>query len=369
VVEDADAIKVTLADGREFKGVVKGADKRADLAVIKINAENLPVGSLGDSDKIKIGQWVVAVGNPFGFALHNPEPTVTVGVVSALHRFLAARVSKTGEYSDLIQTDAAINPGNSGGPLVNLKGEIIGINVAIFTTSGGYQGIGFAIPINAAKRILSRLIEGKKIEYGWLGVSVQDLTEDLAKNFGLDSRFGALVIDVMPDSPASKAEIKEGDVIRSFDGQTINSTQALLNLVGRTEVGRKVKMSIIRQNRQITLETQITQRPRAFPDSDSVEDQQERLIPGTWRGLSVEDITPENTRLFRLTQKTGVVVVNVENGSAADSAAIVPGDVISAVNRKEVKDTIEFNRIISGLKGDVLLKLSRGYFIIKEPAD
>ncbi|MDD5254616.1 MAG: trypsin-like peptidase domain-containing protein, partial [Candidatus Omnitrophica bacterium] len=189
VVRGADKITVTLSDGREFKGEVKGQDMRSDLAVIKINANSLPIASLGDSDGLRIGQWVVAIGNPFGFALENPEPTVTAGVISALHRSLGRGLSRgERDYNDLIQTDAAINPGNSGGPLVNLKGEVIGINVAIFSTSGGYQGIGFAIPVNNAKRILSRLIEGKKILYGWMGVTIQDLTGEMSSYFGLPDK-------------------------------------------------------------------------------------------------------------------------------------------------------------------------------------
>jgi len=197
VIGGADKITVTLSDGRELKGEIKGVDQRSDLAIIKINARNLPVATLGDSSNLKIGQWVVAIGNPFGFALQNSEPTVTAGVISALHRSLGRGLSQDKDYNDLIQTDAAINPGNSGGPLVNLKGEVVGINVAIFSTSGGYQGIGFAIPVNNAKRVISRLIEGKKILYGWLGVTVQDLTDDLIKHFGLPDKNGALVAKVL----------------------------------------------------------------------------------------------------------------------------------------------------------------------------
>ncbi|HDN85752.1 MAG TPA: trypsin-like serine protease, partial [Candidatus Omnitrophica bacterium] len=179
VIQGAEEIKVRLPDGREFKAEVKGVDKRSDLAVIKINAHNLPVAELGDSDNLKIGQWVVAIGNPFGFAIESPQPTVTVGVISALHRYLPRIGKRERFYDDLIQTDAAINPGNSGGPLVDLNGKVIGINVAIITTSGGYEGIGFAIPINRAKRILGKLIRGEKILYGWLGITIQDLNEDL----------------------------------------------------------------------------------------------------------------------------------------------------------------------------------------------
>src|SRR3989338_2866507 len=234
VVSNADKITVTLSDGREFKGEIKCEDSRSDLAIIKINARNLPLANLGDSDNLKIGQWVVAIGNPFGFALQNPEPTVTAGVISALHRSLGRTVSRERDYNDLIQTDAAINPGNSGGPLVNLKGEIVGINVAIFSTSGGYQGIGFAVPSNSAKRIVSRLIEGKKVIYGWLGITIQNLDDTLAAYFGLADKKGVLVSQVLEDSPAAKAGIKNGDIILKLDAKETNNANVLLKIVGNS---------------------------------------------------------------------------------------------------------------------------------------
>ena len=235
VIDGADKIKVTLPDGREFKAELKGEDPRADLAIIKINAHNLPAAAWGDSDNLRIGQWVVAIGNPFGFALQNPEPTVTAGVISALHRSIGKSVGRDRDYNDLIQTDAAINPGNSGGPLVNLKGEIVGINVAIFTTSGGYQGIGFAIPSNAAKRIMSNLIQGKKILYGCLGVTVQGLSEDMAKYFGLSDKNGVLVAKVLENGPAQKSGIKESDIIKQFDNKPVNNVRELLSVVGKAD--------------------------------------------------------------------------------------------------------------------------------------
>lgn len=359
VIDEADKITVTLPDGREFKGEVKGKDPRSDLAIIKINARNLPVADLGDSDNLKIGQWVVAIGNPFGFAMQNPEPTVTAGVISALHRSLGRGVSRERDYNDLIQTDAAINPGNSGGPLVNLKGEVVGINVAIFSTSGGYQGIGFAMPVNNAKRIISRLIEGKKILYGWLGVTVQDLTDDLAKHFGLPDKTGVLVAKVLEKGPAEKAGIKEGDVIKQFDNKTVNNVRELLNIVGKTEVGRKVKALVIRDKQELNLEVQIAERPQ---DLEKVAYE----AAGKWRGLEVEDLSSESARRFRIEEKRGVVVVNVEPDSPADGAGLVPGDVILEINRQPVKNASDYQRIIKGLKGDALIRTSRGYFLVKE---
>lgn len=359
VIENADKITVTLPDGREFKGEIKGKDPRSDLAIIKINARNLPVANLGDSDSLRIGQWVVAIGNPFGFAMQNPEPTVTAGVISALHRSLGRSVGRQRDYNDLIQTDAAINPGNSGGPLVNLKGEIVGINVAIFSTTGGYQGIGFAIPINNAKRIIARLIEGKEILYGWLGVTVQDLNEDLAKHFGLTDKNGALVAGVLKESPAQKGGIKEGDVIKQFDNKAVNNVRELLSIVGKTEVGRKVKVIVIRERKELALEVEIGKRPQDL-EKLSYE------AAGKWRGLKVEDLTPENVRRFRIEAEKGVVVVDVELESPADEAGIIAGDVILEINKQTINNVSDYKKIIKGLKGDCLVRTSRGYFLVKE---
>lgn len=347
VVYDADKITVTLSDGREFKGEVKGRDARSDLAVIKINATNLPVAELGDSDSVKIGQWVIAIGNPFAFALQNPEPTVTAGVISALHRTLGRAISADRDYNDLIQTDAAINPGNSGGPLVNLKGQIIGINVAIFSTSGGYQGIGFAIPVNNAKRVISRLIEGKKILYGWLGVTVQDLTDDLAKYFSLADKEGVLVAKVLEGGPAQKAGIKESDVIKKFDNKAVKNVKELLSAVAKTEAGRLVRVTLIREKKELTLDVQVGERP------ENLETARARESSENWRGLEVEE-------------KKGVAIVNVEPSSPADEAGLVPGDVILEINKQPVKDLSDYKKLTQGLKGDVLIKTARGYSIVKE---
>ncbi|MFH1269622.1 MAG: Do family serine endopeptidase [Candidatus Omnitrophota bacterium] len=363
VIDEADKITVTLSDGRDFKGVIKGQDARSDLAIIQINAGNLPVANLGDSDNAKIGQWVVAIGNPFAFAMQNPEPTVTAGVISALHRSLGRTLGRDKDYNDLIQTDAAINPGNSGGPLVNLKGEVVGINVAIFSTSGGYQGIGFAIPINNAKKIIAKLIAGKKIVYGWFGVTVQDLNEELAKYFGLPDKNGALVISVLEDGPAKKAGIKDGDLVKQFDNQPINNVRELLNAVGKAEVGRKVKLTVIREKKQVSLEIKVGERP---------EDLEEVTAPGPggespskWRGLAVEELTPEVAGRLGIIEKAGVVVVDVEPGSPADEAGIIAGDVIVQINKEAVKNKSDYQRITAASKTVALVKLSRGYVLIK----
>jgi len=363
VIREADKITVTLPDGREFKGEIKGQDSRSDLAVIKVSAHNLPVAALGDSDNLKIGQWAVAIGNPFGFAMQNPEPTVTAGVISALHRSLGRVISRDRDYNDLIQTDAAINPGNSGGPLVNLKGEVVGINVAIFSTTGGYQGLGFAIPINNAKRIIAQLKEGKKILYGWLGVTVQDLNEDLAKHFGLSDKNGALVSKVLESSPAQKAGMKEGDVIRQADNKAVNNVRDLLSVVGKIEVGKKVKISVIRDKKELVLEAQVGERPQDLEEKAAQEPE------GQWRGLSVEELTAEKAGRFKTEEKKGVLVTGVAAASAADQAGIIPGDVILEINKQAIKNLADYQKAIKDAKGNVLVRTARGYFIIKEGAD
>ncbi len=366
VIDQADKVTVVLPDGREFKGEIKGQDLRSDLAIIKINAKNLPVAVLGDSDNLKIGQWVVAIGNPFGLSMQNPEPTVTSGVVSALHRALGKTLGRgERDYSDLIQTDAAINPGNSGGPLVNLKGEVVGINVAIYSTSGGYQGIGFAVPSNVAKRIVSRLIEGKKIEYGWLGVTVQNLTEDLSGYFGLADKNGVLVAGLLKDGPAQKAGIKKGDIIKQFEGNVINGVKDLLSMVNKTEVGKQVKIVILRDKKETVFDVLISPRPQ---DSD-LEAQgalQEETQPGVWRGMEIADLDSREARKFNIQEGEGVVVVNVKIDSPADSAGIIPGDLILEINRQRVRNAAEFQKIIGLLKGDCLVVTLRGYVVIKD---
>lgn len=362
VVNDADKITVTLPDGRKFDGEVKGKDTRADLAVIKINAHDLPAASLGNSDQLKIGQWVVAIGNPFGFALDNPEPTVTVGVVSALNRSLGRSLGRGKELSDLIQTDAAINPGNSGGPLVNLKGEIVGINVAIFSTTGGYQGIGFAIPSNKAGKILAQLIEGKKILYGWLGVTVQDLDEKLAGYFGFGSKTGVLVNEAIKGGPADKAGIKNGDIISSFSGKPLSSVKDLLKAVGEAEVGKRAVVELWRDKKELKVSVEIGERPEdaELAATGAVKN------TGNWRGLGVKNITSEIRQQLNIDNTAGVVVNKVESDSPADEAGIIRGDIIDQINKTDIVNLDDFSRVVLGLKGDALIRTNRGYVVVKE---
>ena len=365
VVSEADKITVTLADGREFKAQVKGKDSRSDLAVIKINGSDFPAAKLGNSDELRIGQWVVAIGNPFGFALHNPEPTVTSGVISALHRSLGRIISGDRDYGDLVQTDAAINPGNSGGPLVNLKGDVVGVNVAIFSTSGGYQGIGFAVPINQAKRIVARLIEGKKIVYGWLGVTVQGLDENLANYFGLTKERGVLVAKVLPDSPAKKSGIKEGDLLVKLDNIDINNVNTLLKTVGNIESGRKVKVELIRDKKPITLDVEVGPRPENLEKLSEPGTEAEPL--DYWRGLRVSEITPELAKRFGINAWQGVIVSDVDPDSEADEAGLTEGDVLLEINKVYIDGITTYKKAIKEITGDALVRTARGFFILKPP--
>lgn len=360
VVEDAGKIRVRLYNGKEYDAVLKGVDHRNDLAVVKINAHNLPVAKLGDSSRLKIGEWVVAIGNPFGFTIGGTKPTVTAGVISALHRSLPVRGDKN--LSNLIQTDAAINPGNSGGPLVNLRGDIIGINVAILTTSGGYQGIGFAIPINKAKRIINKLIKGEEIAYGWLGVSIQDLNEDLRQYFKVPSAKGVIVVKVIKGSPADKAGVKEGDLIMEFDGESVEDVNSLVDKVGQQDIGRKVSLKVLRKGREITLTVTIGKRPKNLEDIGTAETE-------NFRGMQVADITSDLARKFGLKASRGVVIVYIEPGSAADDSNLAEGDVILSIEGIEVSNAADFYKITRKLTGDVLIQTQRGFFVLKAKSE
>jgi serine protease Do len=359
VIQDADKITVTLPDGRRFNAQLKGSDARSDLAVIKIEARHLPVARLGNSDEVRIGQWAIAVGNPFGFAVGSAEPTITAGIVSALNRSLPQTYGRR-NYIDLIQTDAAINPGNSGGPLVNIRGEVIGINVAIFSPSGGNIGIGFAIPVNAARDIKARLIAGKKILYGWVGISVQDLDEELAAYFGLEQPQGALVLKVLEDSPAEKAGFKEGDIIIKFLGREIKNVRELLSQIGKTQVGKVAPIEVIRDSRPITLKVKVGERPQDV-DLEEIA----RVAEKSWRGMEVSELTSELARRYRLSQAQAVVIVAIEPDSAASEAGLLPGDVIISINNRLIKDIKDYESVIKAVKGDALIRTERGFVVLK----
>lgn len=353
VVDDAEEIKVKLSDGREYTAKVIGRDSKTDLALIKISSpfENLPILALGDSEKMRVGDWVMAVGNPFGL-----EQTVTQGIISA-----TGRVIGSGPYDNFLQTDAPINPGNSGGPLVNLKGEVIGINSAIVP---GGQGLGFAIPSALAKSITSQLKDKGKVVRGWIGVTIQTVTPDLAKSFGMKEAKGALVGDVVKDGPAEKGGIKTGDIIVTFDGKNIKTSNDLPRVVAETAVGRSVDVTVIRENKEHNVSVKVEE---LTEDKVAVQSS----TPVQSFGMKVDNITPQLRQQLSITEKSGVVVVNVESGSLADESGIQPGDVIKEVNRKPVRSISDFNAAIlkSGKGNATLLLLKRGkqtFFVTME---
>ena len=349
VVEGAEEINVTLEDDKEYTAELIGSDSKTDIALIKISRETgdktpFPFLKLGDSGKLEVGEWVLAIGNPFGLS-----HTVTVGVVSALSRNINA-----GPYDEFIQTDASINPGNSGGPLMNIKGDVIGINTAIISgNSGGNVGIGFAIPINIAKGILKDLKEKGNVTRGWLGVMIQKITPELAKSFGLKDSKGALVGDVIPDGPAFKAGIKRGDVIVSFDKQPVDEVDALPKIVAKTVPERSVKVEVVRDGKakvfDITIEVLKDAGNVVVAKSDPV-------------GVQVQDITPELMKSLKLESKDGVLVSDVTADGAAGEAGVRRGDVITEINRVSINTVSDYNQVISSAKkgSTVLFLVHRG---------
>jgi len=343
VVAGADEIKVKLSDGREFSGEVKGRDEKFDLALIRIDAKGvLPFAVLGDSEKMEVGEWVMAIGNPFGLA-----QTVTAGIVSA-----QGRVIGSGPYDDYIQTDASINPGNSGGPLFNTRGEVIGINTAILA---GGQGIGFAIPVNMAKSIINQLKETGKVTRGWLGVSVQPVTPDLAKSFGLVGERGALVAEVMKNSPAEKFGLKGGDIILEFDGRAIREMGELPRMVAATAVGKKVSVSVLRDGRQKSVAVTIEQ----LKDGEAGEDV---ARPSDRLGIKVAELTPERAQQLRVPGDRGVVVTEVEPDSLADRAGFLEGDLVREINGMAITHIVDYGKAVAAVKkgGYLRVLLRRG---------
>ncbi len=342
VIEQAEEIRVTLYDGRTFMAKVVGVDTKTDLALIRIKAKNLPTIPWGDSRKLSVGEFVLAIGNPFGLS-----NTVTMGIVSAVGR---ANVG-IADYEDFIQTDAAINPGNSGGPLVNIKGELVGINTAIFSRSGGYQGIGFAVPSNMARTIIEQLREKGRVVRGWIGVTIQDLTPELARNFGLDSPSGALVSDVFRGSPAEKAGIRRGDIIVEFSGEKIPTVSTLRNMVAQSRVGHEVVVKLIRNRKKMNFKIKIAELPDEFTEIASLK----KGVPedeNPLSGLTVAELTNSIARQLGINPaEGGVVVVSVEEGSPPERAGIKKGDLIQEVDRRRVQTYEDWKDITSALRG------------------
>ena len=335
VVANADEIKVTLADKREFGAKVIGTDPKTDVAVIKIEGEDLPTAALGDSSRLEVGDWAIAIGTPFGLS-----QTVTAGIISAEGR---ANIG-INDYEDFIQTDAAINPGNSGGPLVNIDGEVIGINTAIYSRSGGYQGIGFAIPINMAKSVMESLITKGKVVRGWLGVMIQPVTPQIAKGFGLKEAKGTLVGDVLKDGPAEKAGLERGDVILSFDGQAVDGPNALKNIVAGTEVGKEVDVLVIRDGKEETIKVKIGEQAADTQASAVTPSEASPKL-----GLSVQELTPDIAGKLGYEGDSGVVIANVEQGSPASEAGLRRGDLIKEINREQIESLEDYNKAMASV--------------------
>jgi serine protease Do len=351
VVEHADEILVKLSSGgHQYKAKVLGTDPKTDLALVKIDSQGeIPALKLGDSSNIRVGDWVVAIGNPFGL-----EQTVTAGIVSA-----KGRVIGQGPYDDFIQTDASINPGNSGGPLLNLQGEVVGINSAIFSESGGNMGIGFAIPSNLAMAVIDQLKTHGKVVRGWLGVMIQDVTEDLAKSFGLSEPHGALVSGVKEDAPGAKAGLQRGDVVIEYDGKPVKSSHELPSMVAATPIGKEVDLKVLRDAKEKTLRVKISEMPKGEGES-GIGGEESEDSSGDKLGLAVAPITPEVARELGIEAGAGVLVRAVKAGSTAEEAGLQPGDVIVEVNRKAVKSVEAFKSAVTGAKkGETLLFLVR----------
>ncbi len=339
VVDGADEVVVRMNNRREFTAEVIGKDERSDIALIKIDADNLPAVKIGDSKDLKVGEWVLAIGSPFGF-----DHTVTAGIVSAKGRNLPSE-----NYVPFIQTDVAINPGNSGGPLFNLDGEVVGINSQIYSRSGGFMGLSFAIPIEMAMEVADQLKTKGRVSRGWLGVLIQDMNTDLAESFGLDRPRGALVARVLPNSPSEKAGLQVGDVILEFNGTSIQTSSELPPLVGRANVDEPATVKVLRNGKQRTIKVNIGE----LPPEEAVElaSAQPPKVSENRLGMMVSEVTEQVRKSYSLPSRSGVVVESV-TGRAAREAGIQQGDVILSLNGIEVEDVAQFNKLVSDLPAD-----------------
>lgn len=347
VVDHASSIKVKLADNRILDAKVVGTDAQTDIAVLKVAGSNYPTLHMGDSDQVQVGDWVLAFGSPFGL-----QKTMTAGIISAKGRVIGA-----GPYDNFLQTDAAINPGNSGGPLVNLNGDVIGINTMIESANGGFQGIGFAIPVSMANRVYGQILKSGKVTRGWLGVTIQSMTPELAKSFNLSPDKGALVADVQANGPAARAGLQSGDVILTYNGRELTSSNDLSLAVADTRVGDLANLKVLRAGKEMNFSVRVGERP-----ADVAENFQSS---GTQRhgklGVTVENITPQAARQMNLSSSVGALVTEVQPGSPADEAGIRPGDVIRSINQDAVNSSSDLMAAVQRLKnGDtVRLKVMR----------
>ena len=344
VVEQVDSVEAVTGDGKAYPARIIGTDPQTDLAVLRVDATGLRAVEMGDSDGLEVGEWVLAVGNPFSEALAH---TVTAGIVSAKGRSNL----NLADYEDFIQTDAAINPGNSGGALVDTRGRLVGINAAITTGSGSSAGVGFAIPINMARNVMDQLIKNGKVVRGWMGMTIQDLTPDLAEGMGLNGREGALVIDVKPAAPAAEAGLRRGDVITAVNGHVVGSNAELRNRISATEPGTKVSLAVIRDGKDRIVDATLGALPGSATRRGAVPGggEEEKAI-----GLSVRPLTPDLARRLGYEDEEGVIIAAVEAGSAADEAGLLEGDLIKEANRRPVTSVAEYREAIAGDRKSVV---------------
>lgn len=336
VVEGADEILVRLSDRREVEAKLIGADKRSDLALLKVEASGLPVVKFGQGDQIKVGEWVMAIGSPFGF-----DHSVSVGVVSALGRSLPSE-----SYVPFIQTDVAINPGNSGGPLFNLDGEVIGINSQIYSRTGGFMGLSFAIPVDVALDVVAQIKDKGYVSRGWLGVLIQDVTRELAESFGMKRPAGALVAKVLKDGPAAKAGIEVGDIIVEFGGKDIDASSDLPPVVGRSRVGADTRVTLIRNGKKQSLTVRVEELPKE--EELTLAEGKPAKSSDNALNVTVADLTPEQRKELGLEKRQGVIVQQVEEGPAQE-AGIRRGDVLLKLNNVDVDNVAHFKRLVGEL--------------------
>ena len=352
VVEDADVVKVILSDNREFVAKIVGTDPQTDVALLKIDdPSNLPVLPLGDSNALEVGEWVIAIGNPFGLS-----QTVTVGVVSATGR------SSVGinEYENFIQTDAAINPGNSGGPLINARGEAVGINTALFSRTGGYMGIGFAIPVNMAKSIEDQLQKQGKVTRGWLGVQIQNINKDLADSFGLKKAEGILVSEVQENSPASSAGLLRDDIILRLNGEALEDVSDLRNRVALLPPDSKATLDILRDGREKKVQVTIGEQPSNFSKVAGKAVKEKETLDKY--GLTLQELTPELAEKFEYKSKSGLIISDVQSGSPADFAGLKPGYLVEEIDKMKVQSLADLKKALDkgGKPGKILLRVRFG---------
>ena len=359
VIADAEQIIVKLNDKRELEAKLIGSDASSDIALLKIKVKNLKPVKIGKSEKLKVGQWVLAIGSPFGF-----ESTVTAGIVSAINRSLP-----NDNYVPFIQTDVAINPGNSGGPLFNLQGEVVGINAQIFSRSGGFMGLSFAIPMDVAENVIEQLKKSGKVSRGWLGVYIQEVTNNLAKSFGMKKPTGALISKIIPDGPASKSDLKVGDIILKFDGKDITTSSSLPPIVGNTKVGKNVKIEILRNGKKKNIKFKVQE----LPMQKTAEVIKSNSSPETKKilGMTVANLSAEERKSLSAGNNFGIKVTDV-SGNPAYESGLLKNDIIYQISGKNIQNIKQFNKIIKNMKkGDfasLLVRRSQGnsiYLAIK----